>query len=207
MEWSWIEFWNSFSSSVFAGLAITAILGSFGFIFKKYVRGYIRQFFHIEVQLELNFQDSGPVMELPPTNGRYITTYFQLRIKNKSDVPVNLDHAYLHLIYEVGNPSVVIEPLPDNKNENGLKHFQIPLKGLVSKGSFNLRAFLQTNQTSFYLNGDTNIARTPRDLPIYYYFQTSTAYFPENLKFNEDEFAVTSTCKKMTIRLMSAPGN
>jgi hypothetical protein len=205
MQWSWIEFFNNLFSSVLAGLILAAFLGIFGYLSTNYIRRYIRRLFHAEIQLELAFNNSSGVMERIPTNGRYVTTYFRLMLKNKSGTAVNLEHAYLHLIVDTATSNLGIDARLDTKIENGLVHFQIPLKGLIPKGSFGLEYFLQNSSTTFFLGNNVSLPLITTDLPVYYFFQTSTAYYPEGVTFNEDDSVVTESCKKIIIRLMPTP--
>jgi len=205
MQWSWIDFLNNLSSSVLAGFILAASLGIFGYLSKNYIRRYVRQLFHTEIQLELAFRNSGDVMERIPTNGRYVMTYFRLMLKNKSDTAVDLEHAYLHLILDTAASNFSIDSMLDTRVENGLTHFQIPLKGLIPKGSFGLEYFLRNSAVTFFLSNNVNLPRTPRDIPVYYFFQTSTAYYPEGVTFNEDDSVTIESCKKIVIRLMPVP--
>jgi hypothetical protein len=196
----WYEFLDNFFSGVAAGIVLAALIALFGYLSRKAVGKYIRGILHIEVQLELSFFNSGNTMTMLRHNNRYLPTHTRFTIKNGSETAVDLSHAYLHLIIDTASSGFNIDTQVDSSNENNLRHFRIPLKGQIPKGPFSLQTYLQLPGTGFEVGGTGNIAA--REVPLYYFFQTTNAYYPENVEFDENEFVVPRSCKQLNIQFV-----
>ena len=186
-----MEFGNNLVANILAGIILAVLLGGASLVFRRYIRRYIRHLFRMEIELNLTFYNGGGVIEMRPNAiGKYPGTYVRFKLKNSSDSAVDLDHSYLHLIVD-RTTNLIVTPM-DSKSENGMVHFQIPLKSVIPRGSFSLESYLQQPATEFFWTVGAD--SSPRDMEIYYFFQTSTTYYPERVTFNTDDSVQVGTC-------------